>query len=80
MNKQIQELFLKANEWALHNYPPPFNPFEWENLRNNKFAHLIVSECMDIIYDESEKVSDEWQCEDGNHIWWKIKEHFGVES
>lgn len=45
-----------------------------------KFAELIVRECMGIISDESEKVSDEWRCKDGKHIWWKIKEHFGVEE
>lgn len=43
-----------------------------------RYAELIVRECMDIVSDESEKVSDEWRCKDGQHIWWKIKEHFGV--
>ena len=46
MNERIKELYTKANAWALHNYPPPVNPFEWEDLRSKKFAELIVAECV----------------------------------
>lgn len=46
MNKRIKELYTKANAWALHNYPPPVNPFEWEDLRSKKFAELIAKECI----------------------------------
>jgi hypothetical protein len=46
MNERIKKLYTEASEWALHNYPPPVNPFEWEDLRSKKFAELIVRECM----------------------------------
>ena len=46
----------------------------------DKFAELLIRECLEIISDESEKVPEEWRCKDGNHIWWKIKEHFGVDE
>ena len=45
MNQRIKELHTKATEWALDNYPPPVNTFVWEDLRNEKFAELIVREC-----------------------------------
>ena len=46
---------------------------------NEAFAELIVKECLHVIGQESEKVSGEWRCKDGQHIWWKVKEHFGVQ-
>jgi hypothetical protein len=57
MNKRIKELYAKANAWALHNYPPPVNPFEWEDLRSKKFAELIVQECIEQLVKEG----DAWE-------------------
>ena len=75
MNERIKELAIQAagkgfETFATSDFDSP--------AKIQKFAELIVRECMDIISDESEKVSDEWRCKDGKHIWWKIKEHFGV--
>ena len=75
MNKRIKELYTKANAWALHNYPPPVNPFEWEDLRSKKFAELIVRECISKLDDIG--VIDR----DSRTIAMKvISEHFGVEE
>jgi hypothetical protein len=73
MNKRIKELYTKANAWALHNYPPPVNPFEWEDLRSKKFAELIVRECVTVAM---KAVSDD----EPKEAWYLIKEHFGVEE
>lgn len=45
-----------------------------------QFAEMLVKECLHVIEQESEKVPEEWRCKDGQHIWWKLKEHFGVEE
>jgi hypothetical protein len=69
MNERIKELYAKANAWALHNYPPPVNPFEWEDLRSKKFAELIVRECARLADNSPQYI-------DGR----EILEHFGVEE
>lgn len=83
MNERIDELAFAAG-CHRHKYWDPKHPdlegFIINQAALDKFAELIVRECMDIVSDESEKVSDEWRCKDGKHIWWKIKEHFGVEE
>jgi hypothetical protein len=89
MNKRIKELYAKANAWALHNYPPPVNPFEWEDLRSKKFAELIVRECVTIINhgidhtdyphpNDTEKSMIEMKAQ----MWCRdaIKEHFGLDK
>jgi hypothetical protein len=73
MNKRIKELYTKANAWALHNYPPPVNPFEWEDLRSKKFAELIVRECADYV----QFYYKDHMCEVIAH---DMKTHFGVEE
>lgn len=69
MNERIFEL-------ARQVWPDP----NISHVNHMKFAELLIRECLDVISDESEKVSDEWRCKDGKHIWWKIKEHFGGQS
>ena len=76
MNERIRELADEAAKFSAIMALPTGEA--GDTLFVEKFAEFIVRECMDIISDESEKVSDEWRCKDGKHIWWKIKEHFGV--
>ena len=45
-----------------------------------EFARLIVQEIVDVISSEEDKVDMNWQCKDGLHITWKLKQHFGIES
>jgi len=45
-----------------------------------KFAELIIKECLEVIADESDKVSVGWRCKDGQHIWWKLTQHFGIKE
>ena len=81
MNEQIEKLAeqagLKVESW-MTNPPKPFQILgSTEDFE--KFAELIVKECMDIISVENAKVDGEWRCKDGKHIWYKIADTFGVE-
>lgn len=84
MNERIFELAEQANAFARetveYNRSDDFSEFtdRLYTVSREKFAELLIREFLDVISDESEKVSDEWRCKDGKHIWWKIKEHFGV--
>jgi hypothetical protein len=94
MNKRIKELYTNANAWALHNYPPPVNPFEWEDLRSKKFAELIVEECMTMCdtvsadYLKHRKGAFDFQDKNiyaegeaaCDIIKYKMKKHFGVKE
>ena len=55
MNERIKELTVQC--WIVNKYGPPY--FDYE-----KFAELIIQECMDIVDDHSER---------------KLAKHFGVE-
>ena len=64
MNERIKELLLKAG----------WDRYEALDERNQKFAELIVKECLEIV--------DEEGCGEGGSVraLVKIKEHFGVEE
>lgn len=53
MNERIRELFQEAIDYAdkTHTYTPEegFNIQVWDKIRFEKFAELIVAECMSII-------------------------------
>jgi hypothetical protein len=83
MNERIKKLYTEASEWALHNYPPPVNPFEWEDLRSKKFAELIVQEMCQVINADCElQYSEGITTNLGglNQARELIKQHFGVEE
>lgn len=72
MNERIQELLLEAHRrtsGGIYNG----HPSEW----SEKFAKLIVKECMNVAY-----LCSHADCYNGDefiHAGDKIKEHFGVE-
>ena len=67
MNKRIQELYKQA----YGHFPCPAGEPETE-----KFAELIVQECIDVLVDVLPHIVPE--AKDGIHPIWHIKEHFGV--
>ena len=82
MNKQIQKLYDQADKFAKENKTqtisgPGNNYFE---LFHEKFAELIVRECVKHITDQQELVETNWQCKDGIHIVYSLEKHFGVEE
>ena len=69
MNERIEEL---AREAGWDNHHSKFDT------RIEKFAELIVRECLDIAQDRA--AFDGFPPNDVNHIIDEIKEHFGVEE
>lgn len=73
MNERIRELRNEAEKWVDDNFSTDeLGPYQWWEKEEQKFAELIVSECMDVVAD----------CKGTNKFehWTAIKEHFGVES
>ena len=77
MNERIRELWNKAAE-STAAYPSGQNN-SWETQVNfmDKFAELIVRECMDVAWRHTPETEE---CEYSWLIHNKIKEHFGVEE
>ena len=89
MNERIQKLALQAGEYVNSVYTPPVRSktpgkiwedghIDWHPQFNEKFAELIVRECLDIAQDRA--AFDGFPPNDVNHIISEIKEHFGVEE
>ena len=89
MNERIQKLALQAGEYVNSVYTPPVRSktpgkiwedghIDWHPQFNEKFAELIVRECLDIAQDRA--AFDGFPPNDVNHIIDEIREHFGVEE
>ena len=76
MNERIKELALQAMTYVTHN--PKANKLNSGDMFDEKFAELIVRECLDIAQDRA--AFDGFPPNDVNHIISEIKEHFGVEE
>ena len=76
MNERIQKLALQAMTYVTHN--PKANKLNSGDMFDEKFAELIVRECLDIAQDRA--AFDGFPPNDVNHIIDEIKEHFGVEE
>lgn len=78
MNKRIEELWDKAAH-SVAAYPSGQNN-SWETQVNfmNKFAQLIVQDCIDIAQDRANFSG--FPPNDVNDIIDEIREHFGVEE
>ena len=88
MNERIRLLALKAGEYVNEVYTPPVRSktpgkiwedghVGWHTQFNQKFAELIVRQCIDIAQDRA--AFDGFPPNDVNHIIDEIREHFGVE-
>jgi hypothetical protein len=73
MNQRIKELYKQAMEQHVS------NNMAWEELNPEKFAELIVKECVSVFWSEDCNTSD-LALEEYNRNSKKIKEHFGVEE
>ena len=76
MNERIKELAEQALNYAEKNQSADI-PQHWFKLHTEKFAELIVKECLDQLH-----VSD-WDEDYDKGIYWsreQIKNHFGAES
>jgi hypothetical protein len=82
MNERIRELYLQAHSIRHHDGDPmrEGNPptVYWQGEKSaEKFAELIVKECIDIAQDRA--AFDGYPPNDVNIVIDEIKEHFGVE-
>jgi len=71
MNERIKELARQAEEYASANEEHWHDGPDWQDLFNEKFAELIVQECMNL----TEGCRDKYL----NSAPFKIAKHFGVE-
>jgi hypothetical protein len=73
MNERIQELAEQARQYANSMYPSGLDIPKWGPAYHQKFAELIVRECIGI-------VKQRWINPDEDVIAEEIKQHFGVEE
>jgi hypothetical protein len=74
MNERIRQLADEAERYADKKIQMPgeYHP-DWHDIYDEKFAELIVQECIGI-------VKQKWIMPDENVIAEEIKQHFGVEE
>ena len=81
MNERIRQL---AEQATSIQGPTPYNPLTFEVFDKEKFAELIVKECMNICAEREEdirtRIRDERQAATAYMCRAYIKEHFGVEE
>ena len=76
MNERIKELAVQADEYADYKLQMPgeYDP-DWHDVRDEKFAELIVRECAEFVRYKAEKAMSQEILYVGNDL----LEHFGVE-
>jgi len=74
MNERIREL---AEQATSIQGPTPYNPLTFEVFDKEKFAELIVRECVDKTFDSEKGIGPtRWKTQ----VMAELKEHFGIES
>ena len=74
MNERIKEFRFKAGEYT--NEQKPLGLMKWNEIRDAKFAELIVMECI-FLFDGSKETKTTGLISH-NQVVSQIKEHFGV--
>jgi hypothetical protein len=78
MNERIQKLIEQATSTQ---EPTPYNPLTFEVFDKEKFAELLVQECIEIVEYKGRKIGAKHPV--GFNLMdaaWDIKEHFGVKE
>ena len=78
MNERVKELHLRAGLWASDQLP--FTNPEWVELRDKKFAELIVRECVNLCYDRAYRGTFGSVTDGAMLCANDIKEQFGVKN
>ena len=90
MNERIKELYEQARLHA-KSIDADIDPKGWMDLYHQKFAELIVRECIEVgleqkkwvedqtVFNESDEVWNRARIQQSQHIVDKIKEHWGVD-
>lgn len=75
MNKVIEDLINEAQEEVWGNNPHNGSPeFEGYTVKPELLVKLTIEKVLSIIAIEQDKADQNWQCKDGIHISWKIKD------
>ena len=80
MNERIKQLAEQAQQYAEYVTP---QGFEWFDTFKEKFAELLIRECMTEVLKESKWYWDKDEFESANAVQnaaRRVKEHFGVEE
>jgi hypothetical protein len=88
MNEQIEKISEQARQYADSMYPSGLDIAKWGPAYQEKFAELIVRECVDIINYRADTCGDRLDSIKANEAVREgqrecaktIKEHFGVEE
>ena len=93
MNERIKELALQAGEYANSVYTPPVRSktpgkiwedghIDWHELFNEKFAELIVGECMLRVRSRQQFATEDQQnvTQAFDLLIYDLESHFGVEE
>lgn len=74
-----QELSLQAERWCYDNLAGP-TPAEWNDKFHQKFAELIVRECVSIVAKRKDQaIDDGWNVDEAMSMAeMDLEEHFGV--
>ena len=87
MNERIQELHREAEKWVADNFSTDeLDPYEWWEKEEQKFAELIVKECIQTLRDNTPVIDEHDSVEDWDRGYIRamtdcehhIQEHFGV--
>jgi hypothetical protein len=78
MNERIEKISEQARQYADSMYPSGLDIAKWGPAYQEKFAELIVRECLKIV-EPTEDSGDEW-CVTLKGTAQEIKQHFGVEE
>ena len=78
MNKRIKKIIEQA--WVEANLACNQDPkANWAEIRDEKFAELIVRECLEVVRQSDDECYDEWDYADRD-LCGIIEEHFGVKE
>ena len=82
MNERIKELAEQADNFADDKIQMPgeYHP-DWHDVRDEKFAYLIIRECRDIVgKTRDQAIEDEWNVDEAmSTAMFDIEDYFGVE-
>jgi hypothetical protein len=78
MNERIRQLAEQAGLWASEQLP--FTNPEWQELKEKKFAELIVGQMLEITDAHTEVFQTDRDKALVEHIKQSVKQHFGVEE
>lgn len=79
MNERVQELKSQCY-YEVTLGTNAFNSHVVTRFDTDKFAELIIRECVNKIVIEQDNAEQNWSCKNGVHIAWEMLDYFGVDK